>query len=76
MRNAGYAKGAKNLRANTIEIPAEKFGITPAELISQLPSGCVETKTVVWAARAFGGLSVGERSQGVELLLKLVDLFS
>ena len=34
-----YAKGAKNLRADTIDMLAWKLGLTPAELISQLPSG-------------------------------------
>lgn len=71
-----YAKGAKNLRADTIEMLAEKFGISPAELISQLPSGWVKAETVVRAAQAFGGLTLEKQSYGVELFLKLVDLFS
>ena len=71
-----YAKGAKNLRADTIEILAGKFGITPAELISQLPSGWAEAEVTVQAARAFGDLTQEKQSQGIELFLKLVDLFS
>lgn len=71
-----YAKGSKNLRADTIELLAKKFGITPAELISQLPSGWSKAEVIVQAAQAFGGLTCEKQSQGIELFLKLVDLFS
>lgn len=71
-----YAKGAKNLRADTIDMLAWKLGLTPAELISQLPSGWAEAETAVRAAQAFGNLTLGKQSQGIELFLKLVDLFS
>ena len=71
-----YAKGAKNLRADTIDMLAWKLGLTPAELISQLPSGWAETETAVRVAQAFGNLTLEKQSQGIELFLKLVDLFS
>ena len=71
-----YAKGAKNLRADTIDMLAWKLGLTPAELISQLPSGWAEAETAVRAAQAFGNLTLEKQSQGLELFLKLVDLFS
>ena len=71
-----YAKGAKNLRADTIDMLAWKLGLTPAELISQLPSGWAEAETAVRAAQAFGNLTLEKQSQGSELFLKLVDLFS
>ena len=71
-----YAKGAKNLRADTIDMLAWKLGLTPAELISQLPSGWAEAETAVRAAQAFVNLTLGKQSQGIELFLKLVDLFS
>ena len=71
-----YAKGSKNLRADTIEILAGKFGITPAELISQLPSGWAEAEVTVQAARAFGDLTQEKQSRGMELFLELVHLFS
>lgn len=71
-----YAKGAKNLRADTIDMLAWKLGLTPAELISQLPSGWAEAETAVRAAQAFGSLTLEKQSQGIELFLKLVDLFS
>lgn len=71
-----YAKGAKNLRADTIDMLAWKLGLTPAELISQLPSGRAEAETAVRAAQAFGNLTLEKQSQGIELFLKLVDLFS
>ena len=71
-----YAKGAKNLRADTIDMLAWKLGLTPAELISQLPSGWAEADTAVRAAQAFGNLTLEKQSQGIELFLKLVDLFS
>lgn len=71
-----YAKGAKNLRADTIDMLAWKLGLAPAELISQLPSGWAEAETAVRAAQAFGNLTLEKQSQGIELFLKLVDLFS
>lgn len=71
-----YAKGAKNLRADTIDMLAWKLGLTPAELISQLPSGWAEAETAVRAAQAFGNLTLEKQSQGIGLFLKLVDLFS
>ena len=71
-----YAKGAKNLRADTIDMLAWKLGLTPAELISQLPSGWAEAETAVRAAQAFGNLTLEKQSQGIALFLKLVDLFS
>ena len=71
-----YAKGAKNLRADTIDMLAWKLGLTPAELISQLPSGWAVAETAVRAAQAFGNLTLEKQSQGIELFLKLVDLFS
>lgn len=71
-----YAKGAKNLRADTIDMLAWKLGLTPAELISQLPSGWAEAETAVRAVQAFGNLTLEKQSQGIELFLKLVDLFS
>lgn len=71
-----YAKGTKNLRADTIEMLAGKLGITPAELISQMPSGWAEAEVVVRAARVFGGLTLEKQSRGIELFLNLVDLFS
>ena len=46
-----YAKGAKNLRADTIDMLAWKLGLTPAELISQLPSGWADAETAVRVAR-------------------------
>ena len=71
-----YAKGAKNLRADTIDMLAWKLGLPPAELMSQLPSGWAEAETAVRAAQAFGNLTLEKQSQGIELFLKLVDLFS
>ena len=71
-----YAKGAKNLRADTIDMLAWKLGLTPAELISQLPSGWADAETAVRVAQAFGNLTLEKQSQRIELFLKLVDLFS
>ena len=71
-----YAKGAKNLRADTIDMLAWKLGLTPAELISQHALSQSEAETAVRAAQAFGNLTLEKQSQGIELFLKLVDLFS
>lgn len=71
-----YVNGTTNLRADTIEVLAEKFGMTPAELISRFPDGHRRADAVVYAARVFSELPPEQQSSGVDLFLQLVDLFS
>jgi len=71
-----YANGTTNLRADTIEMLAAKFEITPAELVSQLPTGWRQAESVVRAAGVFSTLSPEQQARGVDLFLELVDLFA
>ena len=71
-----YANGTKNLRADTIEMLAKKFEMTPAELISQLPSGLEKAEVTLRAAQVFSCLSLEKQSQGITLFLELISLFS
>lgn len=71
-----YVNGTSNLRADTIEVLADKFGMTPAELISRFPDGWRQADAVVRAAKVFSGLTPEQQTSGVDLFLQLVALFS
>ena len=71
-----YANGTKNVRADTIELLAQKLGMPPAVLISLLPFGWAEAEVIVQTARALGALPKAQRKQGIEIFLTLVKLFS
>lgn len=71
-----YANAAANPRADTIEMLAERFDLTPAELICQLPEGWMEANAALRAAGLFGDLPTERQSEGVELFLKLAALFA
>ena len=71
-----YASGSSNLRADTIEMLASKSGLTPAELISQLPEEWKRAQATVRAAELFGNLPAVRQAEGIELVLRLVALFS
>lgn len=71
-----YVNGTSNLRADTLEVLAEKLGMTPAELISRSPDGWRQADAAVQAAKLFGGLTPERQSVGVDLFLQLTTLFS
>ncbi len=70
-----YVNGATNLRADTIEMLAEKFEMTPAELISPCPKELLHVQAAVRAAELFAALPPEQRQEGMELFLKMVDVF-
>lgn len=71
-----YASAAANPRADTIELLAERLGLTPAELICQMPEDRTEADAALRAAGLFGELPTERQKEGVELFLKLVALFA
>lgn len=73
-----YAKGMSNLRADTIEILADKLGLTPAELISNISEKpeWQQAKAVLLAAHEISGLSMEKQESGIQAFLKLVSIFS
>lgn len=71
-----YASGQSNPRADTIELLADKLGVTPEELISSLPQGWRQAETTLQAAKVFGSLLPEQRERGIQLFLEMVALFS
>ena len=71
-----YASGNSNPRADTIEMLAKKFGITPAELVSSLPREWDQAETILRAAQKLSDLTPMQQEEGVRLFLALVELFS
>ena len=73
-----YAKGMSNLRADTIELLADKLGLTPAELISNISERpeWQQAKAVLSAAHEIGGLSLEKQESGIQAFLQLVSIFA
>lgn len=71
-----YISGAGNPRANTLELLAEKGGVSVAELVSGLPSGWEEAEILLRAAKELGFLPPEQREQCVRLFLQLVAVLS
>lgn len=72
----GYANGRANPRADTLEVLAEKLGVTITELVSGSPPGWEQAETIIRAAAAAGSLPPERCEECIELFLKLVALFS
>lgn len=73
-----YSKGVSNLRADTIELLADKLGLTPAELVSDLSETpeWMQAKMVLFAAHDISGLSPEKQESGIHAFLQLVSIFS
>ena len=71
-----YVSGHSNPRADTIEILAEKLGISPAELISSHPEEWSKAEIVLRTANEFSALTPELQEEGIRLFLSLVKLFS
>ena len=67
-----YLNGDGNPRADTVDMIAEKCGVSAAEVISAQPPGWAEI--VERAARIFGDLPPEQRDRAVSLFLALVDI--
>lgn len=71
-----YLRGTSNPRADTIALLADRLDLTPAELISDLPTSTIQAKLVFRAAKEIGELAPDQREVGIQLFLALVELFS
>ena len=71
-----YLNGDGNPRADTVDLIADKCGVSAAEMISAQPPGWERTEIVERAARVFGGLPPERRERAVSLFLALVDILA
>ena len=73
-----YSKGTSNLRADTIELLADKLGLTPAELVSNISDDpkWLQAKTVLCAAHDISGLTPEKQESGINAFLQLISIFS
>ena len=69
-----YLKEQSNLRADTIELLAEKLKVPLIVLIAGRSPKWDRANIVVQTIREIGALPAGQREQGVQLFLQLVDL--
>ena len=67
-----YLSGDCNPRTDTVELIAEKCGVSAAEIISAQPPGWEQAEIVERAARLFGDLPPEQRERAVNLFLLLV----
>ena len=72
----GYANGQANPRADTLEVLAKRLGIPITELVSGSPPGWEQAETMVRAAIAVGNLPPEHHDECVELIIRLIALFS
>ena len=70
-----YIRGDMNPRADTIGGLADKLGITPAELVSDLPESATRAKLVLRAAEEIGKLAPTQKEECVRLFMEMVDIF-
>lgn len=71
-----YLKGTGNPRADTIDLLAQRSGVSPAEIISAHPPGWERAEITERAARLFGDLLPERRERATKLFFDLIDLFS
>ncbi len=76
-----YMKGATNLRSDTIEMLAERLGISPVELISedcvpQERGASLRAERLLAAAHELSGLEPKRREKAERLLLELVEVLA
>ena len=69
-------KGAGNLQSDTIDIIADKCGVSAAEIISAQPPGWERAEITSQAARLFGSLPPEQRERAVKLFLSNLEVFS
>jgi transcriptional regulator with XRE-family HTH domain len=73
-----YAKGTANLRVDSLQMLAERLGMTPAELVSGLPdpSGWTRARSVLSAVQEISSLSPERQETGICAFLQLVSVFT
>ena len=71
-----YLKGEGNPRADTLELLAEKCGVSMIELVSDPLPGWEQAETMVGAAQMLSGLPPEKREACVQHLLAIAALFA
>lgn len=71
-----YLNGACNPRSDTIDLLAEKCGVSAAEMISAQSPGWERAEIIERAARLFSSVPPERRDRAVKLFLALVDELS
>lgn len=71
-----YLSGRCNPRANTMDLIAEKCGVSTAEMISAQPPGRDRAEIVEQAARLFSNLPPERREKAITHFLALVDILA
>ena len=71
-----YLTGACNPRLDTLEIIAEKCGVTVAEIVSAHPREWGQAERTERAARLFSSLPPERRDRAIHLFLDLIDALS
>ena len=71
-----YCNGAVNLRADTLELLAERCGVAITELVSDPLPGGEQAETVAQAAWMLGGLPPERREACVRHLLAMAAIFA
>ena len=67
-------KGTGNLQSDTIDIIAEKCGVSVAEMISARPPGWERAEIVERAARLFSDLPPERQERAITHFLALIDI--
>ena len=73
---AGYLSGTCNPRTDTLELLAEKRGVSVAEIISAHPRDWERAEMAERAARLFSSLPPERRDRAIHLFLDLIDTLS
>jgi transcriptional regulator with XRE-family HTH domain len=71
-----YLRGAANPTVDTLTVLAAGLGITPVELISNLPPGWEQAETILRASKEIAALPLARREAAARLLLELAALFA
>lgn len=71
-----YASGRANLRSDTIELLADRLGLSPSALLAQPSEESEQAEAAVRAAQLFAALPPERRSEALALFLQLTALFS
>lgn len=71
-----YLQGTANPTADTLTVIAAKLEMSPAELISGLPSGVTQAEFICRVAREISTLAPCRREECIRIFIALVELFS
>ena len=71
-----YLKGNCNPRTDTLELLAERMGVTVGELLASPPPELERTESLMQAAGVLAALKPEKREKAVKLLLELAELIA